>query len=173
MQLLTVVHTPGLYSWRRFPTRKHIISNTCHRPLWEALRSQQENRFHSVSLRPGNKAGRSSPLGVRSSPQNQTYYSVYWKRSCNMYIYFTICLRFIGKLLSRISPIILSAVIHTNSRAGNSLIGFLSNSLFFAKKWANDQITQKNKPFDHSLIFGEGPQRIANGRLFLVSDLCD
>ena len=58
---------------------------TCHRPLWEALRSQQENRFHSVSLRPGNKAGRSSPLGVRSSPPNQTYYLVYWQRSWNMY----------------------------------------------------------------------------------------
>ena len=28
--LLPVVHTPGLDSWRRSLTRKHISSNTCH-----------------------------------------------------------------------------------------------------------------------------------------------
>ena len=30
----------GLSSWCKSPTRKHISSNTCHRLLWETLRSR-------------------------------------------------------------------------------------------------------------------------------------
>ena len=41
------------------------------------------------------------------------------------------------------------------NRAGYSLIGFLSESLFFAKQLANEQFAQKNERFAHVLIFGE------------------
>ena len=35
------------------------------------------------------------------------------------------------------------------ARAGNSLICFLSESLVFCKKWANERFTQKNEQFAH------------------------
>ena len=50
--------------------------------------------------------------------------------------------------------------------------GFLSESLVFAKKLANERFAQK-KRFAHSLIFGEQPERFAHSRSFLVSDLSD
>ena len=36
-----------------------------------------------------------------------------------------------------------------------------------------EQFAQINKPFAHSLIFGERPERIAHGRSFFVNDLSD
>ena len=59
------------------------------------------------------------------------------------------------------------------TRAGNSLIGFLSELLVFCKKWANERFAQKNKQFARSLIFGERPERFAHGHSFLVSDLME
>ena len=49
------------------------------------------------------------------------------------------------------------------SRAGNSLIRFLSESLVFCKKkkLANEQFAQKNEGFAHSLIFDKRPERFA------------
>ena len=44
-------------------------------------------------------------------------------------------------------------------RAGNSLIGFRSESLFLL---ANERFAQKNERFAHSLIFGERPERFAH-----------
>ena len=71
-----------------------------------------------------------------------------------------------------------------NTRAGNSLIGFLSKSLVFAKKWANERFAQKNERLAHFwwatwairswlLIFGEQPEQIPHGRSFLVNNLSD
>ena len=70
------------------------------------------------------------------------------------------------------------------SRAGNSLIWFPSESLVFVQKWANEQFSQKNEWFTHSLMFGEqnewfaillisseGPEQITHGRSFLVSEM--
>ena len=57
------------------------------------------------------------------------------------------------------------------ARAGNSLISFMSESLIFCKKLANEWLAKKTEWFAHSLIFGEQPERIAHGCLFLVSDL--
>ena len=37
----------------------------------------------------------------------------------------------------------------------------------------NDQFAQKNEQFAHLLIFGDGPERIAHSRSFLVKDLSD
>ena len=45
-------------------------------------------------------------------------------------------------------------------RAGNLLIGFLSEAFVFCKKWANERFAQRNARFAH-------------GRSFLVSDLSD
>ena len=59
------------------------------------------------------------------------------------------------------------------TRAENSLIGFLSESHVFAKKWANKRFDQKHEQFAHSLIFGERPERFAHGCSFLVSNLSE
>ena len=37
----------------------------------------------------------------------------------------------------------------------------------------NERFAQKNERFAHSLIFGEQPEQIANGRSILVSDFRD
>ena len=63
-----------------------------------------------------------------------------------------------------------------NYRAGNSLIGFLSELFVFCKKMSKWVIGSKKwviRSFSHALIFGEWPERITNGHLFLVSDLSD
>ena len=44
---------------------------------------------------------------------------------------------------------------------------------FFCEKMSKWAIRSKNKWITHLLIFGERPERIAHGRLFLVSDLSD
>ena len=69
-------------------------------------------------------------------------------------------------------------------RAGNSLIGFLSELLVFCKKgeWAIPSKKRAIRSFAYfwwgtwaicswSLIFGERPERITHGRSFLVSNL--
>ena len=71
------------------------------------------------------------------------------------------------------------------TRAGNSLIGFLSKLLKFCEEmseWAICSQKRAIRSFAHfwwvtwairswSLIFGERPERIAHGHLFLVNDL--
>ena len=52
-------------------------------------------------------------------------------------------------------------------RAGNSLIGFLNELLFFAKKISEWAIRSR------SLISSERPKQMAHGCSFLVSDLSD
>ena len=59
------------------------------------------------------------------------------------------------------------------ARAGNSLIDFLSESLVFAKKLANERFAQKNERFAHLHIFGERPVRFAHHRSFPLSDLSE
>ena len=59
------------------------------------------------------------------------------------------------------------------SRAGNSVIGFLSESLVFAK---NEQMNESLKKwairsFAHLLILGERPKRFAHNCSFPLSDL--
>ena len=56
-------------------------------------------------------------------------------------------------------------------RAGNSVIGFLSESLVFAQQWANERFTLKNERFTHSLMFGERPERFAHDRSHPLSDV--
>ena len=57
------------------------------------------------------------------------------------------------------------------TRAGNSLIGFLSKSLVFCKKMSKWEIRSKNERFTHSLSFGERPERFAHSRSFVLSNL--
>ena len=78
-------------------------------------------------------------------------------------------------------------LVQQTGRAGNSLIGFMSESLVFYKKMSKWAICSKKWEicsFAHfwwvtwmipscSLIFGERPERIAHGCSFLVSDLSD
>ena len=66
------------------------------------------------------------------------------------------------------------------TRAGNSLIRFLSELLVFCEKWANERFAQKYERFAkkyerfaNSLIFGEQPKGFAHGRSFLVCDMSD
>ena len=54
------------------------------------------------------------------------------------------------------------------SRVGNTLSGFLSKSLFFAKKWATERFAKKNERFAHLLIFGEWHEQFPHGCSFLV-----
>ena len=56
-------------------------------------------------------------------------------------------------------------------RAGNSLIGFRANRSFFAQKWANERLAQKNEQFTHLLIFGERSERFAHNRSFPLSNV--
>ena len=60
-------------------------------------------------------------------------------------------------------------VLRIPSRAGDSLIGFLSESLVFCKK--NERMSDSIKKVSDWLIFGEQPERFAHGHSFLVSDL--
>ena len=55
------------------------------------------------------------------------------------------------------------------SRAGNSLIGVPSKSLFFCPKMSEWAIRSKKEQFTHSLIFGEPPERFAHNRSFPLS----
>ena len=88
------------------------------------------------------------------------------------------------RLSGRIIPIWQPDIRLSTSRAGNSLIGFLSELLVFGEKMSEWGFAQRNEQFDHfrwatwairswSLIFGEQPERIAHGCSFLVSDLTD
>ena len=56
-------------------------------------------------------------------------------------------------------------------RVGNLLIGFLSKSLVFCKKWANPSFDTKN--VSNSLIFCERPEQFAHNCSFLVSNLSE
>ena len=72
-------------------------------------------------------------------------------------------------------------------RAGNSLIGFLSESLVFCEKMSKWAICSKEQAIrsfalfwwatwairSWSLIFGEQPEQITHGHSFLVSNLSD
>ena len=58
-------------------------------------------------------------------------------------------------------------------RAGNSLIGFPSESLVFCPKISERAIRSKNGRFTHSLIFGERPERFTHNRSFPLSDLSE
>ena len=63
------------------------------------------------------------------------------------------------------------------SRAGNSLIGFPSESLIFCPKMSEWSIHSKKLAihsfFTHSLIFGERPERFAQDRSFPLSDVSE
>ena len=59
------------------------------------------------------------------------------------------------------------------SRAGNSLIGFPSESLVFYPKKIEWAIRSKNERFTHSLIFGERPERFTHDRSFHLSNLSE
>ena len=62
-------------------------------------------------------------------------------------------------------------------RVGNLLISFLSESIVFCKKWANnEQMSDLLKKTSDSLLcsfFGEWPEQITHGHSFLVSKLSD
>ena len=60
-----------------------------------------------------------------------------------------------------------------NSRVGNSLMGSLSESLIFCEKMSKRAICSKNGRFDHSLIFGEQPERFAHPSSFMMSHLSE
>ena len=59
------------------------------------------------------------------------------------------------------------------TRAGNSLIGFPSESLVFCQKWANERFAQKNEQFTHLLIYGERPEGFAHNCSFPLSDVSE
>ena len=61
----------------------------------------------------------------------------------------------------------------SKTRAGNSLVGFLSESLIFCEKMSEWAICTKNERFAHSLIFDEWPEWFAHGCSFLVSALSE
>ena len=59
-------------------------------------------------------------------------------------------------------------------RAGNSLIGFLSESLVFCPKMIEWAIrSKKNERFTHSLIFVEQPERFAHNCSIPLSNLSE
>ena len=59
-------------------------------------------------------------------------------------------------------------------RAGNLLLGFLSELLVFCEKMSEWAIRSKKRAIrSWALIFGERPERFAHGHLFLVSDLSE
>ena len=66
-----------------------------------------------------------------------------------------------------------AACLRLLSRAGNLLIGFLSELLVFCEKISESAICSKNEQLAHSLIFGDRPERFAHGCSFLVSDLSE
>ena len=62
-------------------------------------------------------------------------------------------------------------VLRIPSRAGDSLIGFLSESLVFCEKMSEWAI--HSKKLSNALIFGERPEQIAQGCSFMESNLSD
>ena len=100
----------------------------------------------------------SSELGTGINCRVNTYLTGRQKVTCDM-------------LTQQILALI-CVIFRVNSRVGNSLIEFRSESLVFCQKkvskWA---ICSKSVRFAHSLIFGESPGRFAHDRSFLLSDL--
>ena len=78
-----------------------------------------------------------------------------------------------NKIISTLIPAKQDAHSYSKSRAGNSLISCLSESLVFCKKMSEWAICSKKERFTHSFIFGEQPERITHGRSFLVTKMRD